>query len=373
MTALAIAPAARMLALDRGRAGGMKVALTAADVLQTFKQNGLRLTVISVASTICLGVVDQFTSRVIPSIASRIDNFVDPPRFFVTFNTPLDLANGVTLTALGAADAAPPVPVKKTGERALAAQAGPGVYELRVERTQNAVKQELVDTKAIDKSGQLWTVDASERNWANAAALRGGGGGAGGGGGGGSAAAAPLRLEATRWSLTEPDFAVLASVPDPVLRSMLANALAEVGTFEQGTEQEQRRILSYWTGIMNVSSVTTPWNGAFVGWVAKQAGAEPPSGAAAAARWGRWGEDVDRTAITPGMVALFSPGNTASSGFVGIMLRRQGDCIEVVAGNVADRVVITCVKASRLVSARRPVMRAPDPAPAEGAAAPKGE
>ena len=150
MTALAIAPAARMLALDRGRAGGMKVALTAADVLQTFKQNGLRLTVISVASTICLGVVDQFTSRVIPSIASRIDNFVDPPRFFVSFNTPLDLANGVTLTALGAADGAPPVPVKKTGERALAAQAGPGVYELRVERTQNAVKQELVFELAFE-------------------------------------------------------------------------------------------------------------------------------------------------------------------------------------------------------------------------------
>ena len=373
MTALAIAPAARMLALDRGRAGGMKVALTAADVLQTFKQNGLRLTVISVASTICLGVVDQFTSRVIPSIASRIDNFVDPPRFFVTFNTPLDLANGVTLTALGAADGAPPVPVKKTGERALAAQAGPGVYELRVERTQNAVKQELVDTKAIDKSGQLWTVDASERNWANAAALRGGGGGAGGGGGGGSAAAAPLRLEATRWSLTEPDFAVLASVPDPVLRSMLANALAEVGTFEQGTEQEQRRILSYWTGIMNVSSVTTPWNGAFVGWVAKQAGAEPPSGAAAAARWGRWGEDVDRTAITPGMVALFSPGNTASSGFVGIMLRRQGDCIEVVAGNVADRCRDHLRQGEPACQRAAPRDACSRPAPAEGAAAPKGE
>jgi uncharacterized protein (TIGR02594 family) len=354
----------------------MKVALTAADVLKRFKQNGLRLTVISVASTICLGVVDQFTSRVIPSIATRIDNFVDPPRFFVTFNTPLDLASGVTLTALGAADGAPPVPVRKTGERALAAQAGPGVYELRVQRTQNAVKQELVDTKAIDKSGQLWTVDASERNWANAAALRSGGGGGPGGGGGGTTAApaaASVTLSATRWTLTEADGAVAASVQDPVLRSMLANALAEVGTFEQGTDQEQRRILSYWTGIMEVTSVTMPWSGAFIGWVARQAGAEPPRGAAANASWRQWGETVELDKMTPGMVALFQPPSAARSGFVGIMLRRQGDCIEVIAGNVADRVVITCVKASRLVSARRPVLRPPDPAPAEGAAQPKGE
>ena len=347
----------------------MKVALTAADVLKTFKQNGLRLTVISVASTICLGVVDQFTSRVIPSIATRIDNFVDPPRFFVTFNTPLDLASGVTLTALGAADGAPPVPVRKTGERALAAQAGPGVYELRVQRTQNAVKHELVDTKAIDKSGQLWAVDASERNWANAAALRSGGGG----GAAAAPAAASVALSATRWTLTEADGAAVASVQDPVLRSMLANALAEVGTFEQGTDQEQRRILSYWTGIMEVTSVTMPWSGAFIGWVARQAGAEPPRAAAVNANWRQWGENVEFDKVTPGMVAVFTPGGVGS-GFVGIMLRRQGDCVEVVAGNVADRVVITCVKASRLVSVRRPAVRPPDPAPAEGMAQqPKGE
>jgi uncharacterized protein (TIGR02594 family) len=183
-----------------------------------------------------------------------------------------------------------------------------------------------------------------------------------------------LRLAATRWSLTEPDFAVLASVQDPVLRSMLANALAEVATFEQGSDQEKRRILSYWTGIMNVTSVTMPWNATFVGWVARQAGAEPPNGAARAATWRTWGEDVNPANMTPGVVAVFAPETpTAGSGFVGIMLRRQADCIEVVAGNVADRVVITCVKASRLVSARRPMMPPPEAAPAAGAAPPRGE
>lgn len=352
------------------------VPLVTADILKTLKQNGLRLTIISVVSTICLGVADQFTSRVIPSLASRIDSFFDPPRFFLTFNPPVDLASGVTLTPFGADGT---VAVKKSGERGLTAQAGPGVYELRVQRTQNAVAQELVDTKAIDKPGQLWTVDASERNWANAAALRGGGGSTTVSGSGANPTSPPspassVALASTRWTLTEADFAVLAAVQDPVLRSMLANALAEVGTYEQGSDQEKRRILSYWTGIMNVTSVTMPWSGAFIGWVARQAGAEPPRDAAVNASWGHWGDAVELTKIAPGMVAVFTPTSPAArSGFVGIMLRRQGDCFEVVAGNVADRVVVTCVKASRLVSARRPAPPPPDTAPPASATPPKGE
>ena len=203
------------------------MALTSVDVLKTFKQNGLRLTIISVASTICLGVADQFTGRIIPSIATRIDHFVDPPKFFVTFDAPVDISAGVTVTALGA-EGAPSVAIKKAGERALAVHAGPGAYELRLLRRQNNVTQELVDTKLIEKTTQLWPVDTNERNWANEAALRGGIAS------GASPAAEPLRLAATRWSLTERDFAVVASVQDPALRSMLANALAEVGIFRTG-------------------------------------------------------------------------------------------------------------------------------------------
>ena len=78
--------------------------------------------------------------------------------------------------------------------------------------------------------------------------------------------------------------------------------------------------------------------------------------------------------MTPGVVAVFAPeAASATSGFAGIMLRRQPDCVEVVAGNVADRVVITCIKTSRLVSARRPVMPLPEMAPADSAAETNGE
>jgi hypothetical protein len=167
--------------------------------------------------------------------------FVDPPKFFVTFNAPVDISAGVTVTALGA-DGAPPVRIEKEKgtERALTVHAGPGAFELRLLRRQNNVTQELVDTKQIEKTPQIWVVDTNERNWADAAALRGGIASTT------SPAAEPF-LGATRWSLTEPDFAVAATVQDPALRSMLANALAEVGVFEQGTDREKRRILSYWT------------------------------------------------------------------------------------------------------------------------------
>jgi hypothetical protein len=125
---------------------------------------------------------------------------------------------------------------------------------------------------------------------------------------------------------------------------------------------------------MNVTSVTTPWNATFVGWAVRQAGAEPPKAAPAAASWRLWGEEVNPASMTPGVVAVFGPDAPATKiSFAGIMLRRQPDCIEVVAGNVADRVVITCIKTSKLVSARRPVIPLPETAPVDSSAKTKGE
>ncbi len=45
------------------------MSLSAQDILNGLRTRGLRWAVISVVSTIILGVVDQFTSRIIPSIA----------------------------------------------------------------------------------------------------------------------------------------------------------------------------------------------------------------------------------------------------------------------------------------------------------------
>jgi uncharacterized protein (TIGR02594 family) len=143
--------------------------------------------------------------------------------------------------------------------------------------------------------------------------------------------------------------------------------LAEVGLFENGSDREKHRILSYWEAAapgwadhVSMDGVQSyPWGGAFLGWILKQAGVEPPASAAAFKSWLDWGDEVMPGAIAPGMIAVFRLRDTsqvreAASGLlVGLVLRSRPDCIEIIAGNVADRVVVTCVAADRLIAVRR--------------------
>jgi uncharacterized protein (TIGR02594 family) len=333
--------------------------LNTSDVIESFKKQGLRLTVFSIVSTLCLGIIDQFTSKIIPTAVQKIEYLVDPPKFFVNFGNPVDLSAGLVISALSA-EAAVAIKYNRIDDRLIAALAAPGVYTLRLRRTNGQVPQELVATKAIEKSNEIWQIDISDRNWANAGELKG---------------TAAIPLAETRWSAAEPDFAVAATVQDPVMRSMLANALAEVGVFANGSEREKGRILSYWQPFPGFDNLATlPWAGAFIGWVVKQAGAEPPTSAPRAAAWREWGEKVAPAGMAPGMVAVFAPlAGSGSSGLVGIVLRRQPQCVEVVMGNVAKRVVISCVAASKLVAVQRPSAFQPADSGAASGPAPKGE
>jgi len=334
--------------------------LTSSDILDNLKKQGLRLTVISVVSTICIGIIDQFTSKIVPTAVQKIQYLIDPPKFFINFGGPVDLSAGLAISAL-TVEGAVGVKYNTIDSRVVAALAGPGAYTLRLRRMHDQVAQELVSTKAVEKSNEIWQIDVSERNWVNASDLRA------------TQGSASIPLTETRWSATEPDFAVVATVKDPVMRSMLANALAEVGVYENGSEREKSRILSYWQGFPGFENLPSlPWAGAFVGWVVKQAGVEPAAGAPRAVAWRSWGERVAPADMTPGTLAVFSPsGGSGSSGVVGIVLRQQSKCIEAVIGNVVDRVVISCVAASRLTDVRRP--GSPESAPSASASKPKGE
>ena len=338
--------------------GGVLMQLASSDILENLKKQGLRLTAISVVSTICLGIIDQFTSKIIPTAVQKIEHLIDPPKFFINFGGPVDLSAGLVISAL-TAEGAVGVKYNTIDSRVVAALAGPGAYTVRLRRMHDQVAQELVSTKAVEKSNEIWQIDVSERNWVNASELRG------------TKGSASIALTETRWSATEPDFAVAATVKDPVMRSMIANALAEVGVYENGSEREKSRILSYWQGFPGFENLTSlPWAGAFIGWVVKQAGAEPAAGAPRAVAWRSWGAPAD---VTPGTVAVFAPTNTASTGVVGIVLRRQSKCIEAVIGNVVDRVVISCVAASRLTDVRRPSSALPESTPDASASKPRGE
>jgi hypothetical protein len=120
-----------------------------------------------------------------------------------------------------------------------------------------------------------------------------------------------------------------------VLRSLLANALAEVGVFENGSDQEKRRIVAYWSAVRpefpaNVNNLTVPWSGA---WAVRQSGAALPKGAAAHVNWRNWDAEVSPDALAPGMIALFrldsagGPPSPRSRLLLGVVVRRQPGCI----------------------------------------------
>ena len=125
--------------------------LTTSDILENLKKQGLRLTAISVVSTICLGIIDQFTSKIVPTAVQKIEYLIDPPKFFVNFDSPVDFSAEPKIYALSA-EAAIPVEYKQIDNRVIAALAAPGVYTLRLRRTHDQVAQELVSTKKIENN-----------------------------------------------------------------------------------------------------------------------------------------------------------------------------------------------------------------------------
>jgi hypothetical protein len=346
---------------------GTTMSLAAQDIIDVVRRQGARWAVISIFSTIGLGVVDHFTSKIIPSIAASIENVFNPPKFFVTFLPPVDLTGGFTISPLEGNTAKKiDFKVSDPAARVFTVMAGYGTtYELRLRGVADKDGRELVALTRIEQSGAIWTVDTSDRYWANSAAIR-------------SGADAPAvtsqppatqsgasSLSGTRWSVAALDSAVMASIPDMALRSTMAAALAEVGVFEFGSAREKRRIVEYWAAAgpewaSQIKDKHIPWGGAFMAWVVKQAGVAPPPGPASFTNWLGWEKEVKLDAIAPGMIAIFHLDNASdvrqapSRLLVGVVLRQQADCVEIILGNISNRVVITCVAKPLLIGVRRP-------------------
>lgn len=316
------------------------MSLKTEEIVQAFKQGGFRKAVIAVSVALFFAVLDQFTVRLVPWIAQTIEDYIYPPRFFISFAPPVDVAAGVRVSSLS--DPAKVVAIDQDDKTVpvFTASAGRGTYRLQLDGTRDKIGKQLVVVKVINQSNDSWEVDTGERYWGDKKLLTAAGTG-------------------TRWSITDADFGVAASVSDPILRSMLANALAEVGVFEGGSNWERNRIASYFKAagagsMVNELQTNTdipPWAGAFLVWVVAQAGASPPTGGLSFMSWKTWGEEV-LGEPTPGMIVLFEtslPGRIQ----VGIFLRKNTDCNEAIFANVSQRVAISCVK-RRVIGIRRP-------------------
>ena len=101
---------------------------------------------------------------------------------------------------------------------------------------------------------------------------------------------------------------------------------------------------------------TLAWGATFVSWVIDRARLAPPDGAAAYASWRNWGVLVSPELATPGMVAIFNrpAGGSQPRYTAGIIVRQRETCTEIVAGNLGDRVAVTCVNGKPLEVRWRP-------------------
>jgi hypothetical protein len=336
--------------------------LESAEVVNSLKSGGLRATLIAVGTALVFGVVDQFTSKIIPTTAAYIQNTLFPPEFYVSFSPSTNVAAGVDVSPMRDGGGKLAVKKRSAGEPVFTVSAGPDTYILHLRGSGDKSGKVLVDQKQISKSGEIWSVNEVDRNWVSEAALIGAAPDA--------ATSSPAtvqppaaggaRLSNTRWTVTEQDYAVLAQSDNKVRRSLLANALGEVGIYENGTEWEKRHIQSYSEAASwPVTPQHYPWGGSFLAWVLTQVYATPPTGSVSYLSWRRWAEEKPSTSIEPGMVGVFKLDNSEvpqanSRLLAGPIVRRQSDCVEIIVGNVSNRVVITCVNMGLFLFARAP-------------------
>ncbi|TIQ34446.1 MAG: hypothetical protein E5X48_18955 [Mesorhizobium sp.] len=317
-------------------------------------------TVVSLILVIVFGVIDSFTSKIVPTIVGMIEDYWDPPTVTVNLPEPVQLdKDGVQIRKASAdPNANTPSKYDMISPKILIVHIAPGSYIITLRRTSGEHVELANAPLRFEKSGDSVDLKLQPSDWSSPATLTTGifesipqtdG-----------QPTSPGSLTGTRWTTTGDDFAVLASVTDNVDRSLLGLSLLEVGVYEDGSAADKARIKSYWQSVPSWSTNTdgVSWGGTFLSWVASNAGIPSPQSAAFTA-WLHWGSSVNRDRAKPGMLAIFQRSDipeAPSHLLVGVILRIQPDCIEVIAGNVANHVSISCVK-GKVLDVRVPPRR----------------
>ena len=133
----------------------------------------------------------------------------------------------------------------------------------------------------------------------------------------------------------------------------LSLAMLELGVAEIPGDQDNPRITEYFAATsLGKASETVPWSGAFVSWVLAQAGG---AGFARNANWLGFGTEL--TEPKRGAIVVLNGMSPGSSGQVGFLVERRDDCALVVAGNVNNRVALSCFPLSKVRSYRWPPIK----------------
>lgn len=326
-------------------------------ILKDVQNKGPKTAIWGLFVIIIFGVIDSFTAKIVPTIADAIREQVYPSTVTLKFSDPIQIPdNGLRLRrAYEEADSPNRPRFRAVSKTIIVLIAPPGNYILTVYRDNVGEMETAMSPLRFEKSGEERDVRITPSDWRMVSApdldLAA------------EEAESPssptnlsIKLVGTRYIATSDDFEQITTVDDQDRKAVLSLALGEVGVSEIGTTQEQDRVLSYWDDVNFPNpSLKTAWVSAFVNWVMKGTGL-PYTRSAVALSWLQRGAPIDLANAKPGMLAIFDRG--MGRGIVGIILRKRDDCLELIAGNVADRVSITCVSGS-LVGIRNPV-RAPN-------------
>jgi uncharacterized protein (TIGR02594 family) len=312
-------------------------------IWKTVKLRGPRFALLGLGSALIFAVANKLVDNALTNAVDGVSALVSPPTFLVVFSEPINTRELQIIDERQRRRQ--DIQIASLGDRAIKITAIPGFYLLKIHR--NTDNRTLNEPLYLRSTTTDYKIDASDTHWASETETTHVEGT--------NVSAAP-NLMGTRWSTTQVDWDLVGSAPSEKLATIVKTALGQVGVNRNGSENDMRTIVEYFsdTNLPRPAS-ETPWGGAFLNWVMRQSGAPVPRSAAFQS-WLTWGEDVPVDKAAPGMITIFDfPGlpQAPSKLLVGIFMRRRAECTEVVVGNIAGRVVITCVTGS-IKSVRKP-------------------
>jgi hypothetical protein len=318
--------------------------LSSAKVVRTLRMRGLKVAVISVATAVCFGVIDQLTGQFIPKIAEELQDWVSPPSLLISFTRPVAIeSNNISIKPMPFGDQRSAAVIETT-DTYVQIKGASGDFQVQFTRQGRYLPLNIT----LKRSARV-DIDTSDVKWIQKEALIEAQ----------NIIQAPIALPTTgpslrltRWVINQSDLDQVALAQTPKSRMIISTALREVGISADDVEG-RARILQYWNtlpALRDNNQITLdnsgPWGGAFLTWTSLKADVPAPPLAARYDNWINWGSATPTSLPSPGQIALFKtrvvPGLTGNH-LVGIFLRKQPDCTEIISGNIARRVVITCV------------------------------
>lgn len=307
------------------------------------KLRGPRLALLSIGSALVFAVANKLANNAVTDAVDDLSALVSPPTFLIGFSDHVDKSKLQLFDSHQRQRQ--DIKIESLGERAITITVIPGYYLLKIHRD--------TDDRILNVPLNLWSttsehnIDASEGRWAPEAETTHFEG---------INVSAASNLIGTRWSTTQADWEMVGSAPSEKLATIVKTALGQVGVNRKGSESDKQTIIEYFSETnIDRPTLEISWGGAFLNWVMRQSGVPVPRSAAFQS-WLMWGESVPVDKAASGMITIFDfPGlpQAPSRLLVGIFMRRRAECTEVVAGNIADRVVITCVSGP-IKSVRKP-------------------